>query len=242
MMSAAARETPDIETASDSYARRFAGAAGRYLLAEQDAAVRAALGDWRGGTVLDVGGGHAQLTPLLRTLASDVLVFGSDARSLERVRREFPACATATGDLLDMPFAARSFDVAVAVRLLPHVRNWQRLVAELCRVARSIVVVDYPRISGFNGLTPLLFPLKKRLEGNTRDYRNFRDAEIDDALRASGFAPRRRHAQFLLPMVLHRRTRGAQALRRIEQLAKTLRLTHALGSPVVLRADRGQEA
>jgi ubiquinone/menaquinone biosynthesis C-methylase UbiE len=242
MLSAAARETPDIETASDSYARRFAGAAGRYLLAEQDAAVRAALGDWRGGTVLDVGGGHAQLTPLLRTLASDVLVFGSDARSLERVRREFPECATATGDLLDMPFAARTFDVVVAVRLLPHVRNWQRLLAELCRVARATVIVDYPRVSGFNGLTPLLFPLKKRLEGNTRHYRNFRDTELDEVLRASGFAPRRRHVQFLLPMVVHRRTRGAEALRRVERLAKSLGLTQSLGSPVVLRADRNPEA
>jgi ubiquinone/menaquinone biosynthesis C-methylase UbiE len=242
MLNAAARETPDIETASDSYARRFAGAAGRYLLAEQDAAVRAALGDWRGGTVLDVGGGHAQLTPLLRTLASDVLVFGSDARSLERVRRGFPDCATATGDLLDMPFPARSFDVVVAVRLLPHVRNWQRLLAELCRVARSTVIVDYPRISGFNGLTPLLFPLKKRLEGNTRQYRNFRDSELDEVLRASGFAPRQRHVQFLLPMVVHRRARGAEALRRVERLAKTLHLTHSLGSPVVLRAERSHEA
>jgi ubiquinone/menaquinone biosynthesis C-methylase UbiE len=238
MISAVGRETPDIETASDSYARRFAGAAGRYLLEEQDAAVRAALGDWRGGTVLDVGGGHAQLTPLLRRVAGDVLVFGSDARSLERVRRDFPDCATAAGDLLDMPFAARSFDVVVAVRLLPHVRNWERLLGELCRVARSTVIVDYPRTSGLNALTPLLFPLKKRLEGNTRHYRNFRDAELDDVLRASGFAPRSRHVQFLLPMVVHRRANGARALRRVEQLAKSLHVTEALGSPVVLRADR----
>ena len=80
-----------------------------------------------------------------------MLVLGSDARSLERVRRDFPDCATATGDLLDLPFGSRSFDVVVAVRLLPHVRNWQRLLAELCRVARSTVIVDYPRTTGFNG-------------------------------------------------------------------------------------------
>jgi hypothetical protein len=39
-------------------------------------------------------------------------------------------------------------------------------------------------------------------------------------------------------MVVHRRANGARALRRIEQLAKSLHLTAALGSPVVLRADR----
>jgi ubiquinone/menaquinone biosynthesis C-methylase UbiE len=237
-MSAVIRETPDIETASDDYARRFAGAAGRYLLAEQEAAIRALLSDWRGGTVLDVGGGHAQLTPMLRTLAREVVVLGSDERGLMRVRRDFPDCSTATGDLLDLPFAPRSFDVVIAVRLLPHVRNWPRLLSQLCRVARSTVVVDYPRTSGLNGLTPLMFPLKKRLEGNTRHYRNFRDAEIGEVLSACGFEPRERRAQFLLPMVAHRRANGAASLRAIERAAKVLGITQVIGSPILLRADR----
>ena len=238
MLHAIVRETPDIETASEAYAQRFGGAAGRYLLAEQEAAIRAVLADWNGGSVLDVGGGHAQLTPLLRTLTRDVVVLGSDARSLERVRRDFPECATATGDLLALPFETRSFDVVVAVRLLPHVQNWPRLLSELCRVARSAVVVDYPRTTGFNRLTPLLFPLKKRLEGSTRHYRNFRDAELDEMLDVCGFEPRERRAQFLLPMVAHRRANGFAALRGLERAAQVLRLTQALGSPVVLRADR----
>jgi ubiquinone/menaquinone biosynthesis C-methylase UbiE len=237
-MSAVLRETPDIETASDSYARRFAGAAGRYLLAEQDASVRAVLDGWRGGSVLDVGGGHAQLVPLLRECAREVVVFGSDSQSLERVRREYPDCGTATGDLLELPFEPRAFDVVVAVRLLPHVRNWPRLLAELCRIARSTVIVDYPRTTGLNSLTPLLFPLKKSLEGNTRHYRNFRDAELDEALRVCGFEPRARRAQFFLPMVVHRRANGTRALRVVERIARALGLTPALGSPVVLRADR----
>lgn len=231
-------ETPDVETASDSYARRFAGAAGAYLLAKQEAAIRAVLGDWRGGSVLDVGGGHAQLTPILSTLSSQILVFGSDERSLERVRREFPGCATAAGDLLELPFEPATFDLVVAVRLLSHVRNWPRLLSELCRVARSTVIFDYPRTTGFNGMTPLLFPLKLRLEGDTRRYRNFRDAELDAALTACGFKPRRREVQLLLPMVAHRRAHGAAPLRMVERAAKTLCITRLFGSPVVLRADR----
>lgn len=241
MTSVVARETPDIETASDSYARRFAGSAGCYLLAEQEAAIRAVLADWTGGTVLDVGGGHAQLTPLLKSLTRDLLTFGSDVSSLARVQRDFPDCSTAAGDLLALPFASGSFDVAVAVRLLPHVRNWQRLMSELCRVARSTVIVDYPRATGLNRLTPLFFPLKKRLEGNTRHYRNFRDAELDEVLRGCGFEVRARRPQFLLPMVVHRRANGLAALRAVERAAKWLRITQVLGSPVVLRADRSRE-
>jgi ubiquinone/menaquinone biosynthesis C-methylase UbiE len=165
-------------------------------------------------------------------------VLGSDARSLERVRQRFPQCRAVAGDLLDLPFPDRRFDLVTAVRLVPHVERWRRLVAELCRVAKSIVVIDYPRSAGFNSLTPLMFPLKKRIEGNTRVYRNFRDAEIDRAFRDCSFAPTRRHAQFLLPMVLHRRFNAASALQGIERGAKTLKLTAMLGSPVILRADR----
>ena len=231
-------ETPDVETASESYARRFAGAAGAYLLAKQEAAIRAALCDWRGRSVLDVGGGHAQLTPILRTLASEIVVVGSDERSLERVRREFADCATATGNLLALPFESKAFDLVVAVRLLPHVRNWQKLLSELCRVARSTVVIDYPRTTGLNRLTPLLFPLKLRLEGNTRHYRNFRDGELDAAFAEHGFDVRGREAQFIVPMVVHRRTNAAASLRMVERAAAALRITRLHGSPVVLRADR----
>jgi ubiquinone/menaquinone biosynthesis C-methylase UbiE len=238
MLIAAARETPDVETASDSYARRFAGEAGRFLLAQQESAIRAVLDGWHGGSVLDVGGGHAQLTPLLKTLATDVCVLGSDTSSLKRIRQLHPDCAAVAGDLLRLPFASRTFDLVAAVRLLPHVRRWPRLLAELCRVARSIVVVDYPRPKGFNSLTPLLFPLKKRLEGDTREYRNFRDAEIDGVFAACGFEPTRREAELLLPLVLHRSTHGSAALRAVERSAKDLGLTQLLGSPVVLRADR----
>jgi ubiquinone/menaquinone biosynthesis C-methylase UbiE len=237
-----ARETPDIETASDAYARRFAGIAGRYLLAEQEAAIRIVLADWSGGTVLDVGGGHAQLTPLLRSLARELVVFGSDERSLTRVRRDFPDCGALAGDLLALPFAPSSFDVVVAMRLLAHVRDWPRLIGELCRVARSTVIVDYPRATGFNRLTPLMFPIKRRLEGDTRYYRTFRDGELYEVLRGCGFAPGKVEAQFLLPMVVHRRANGARSLRAVEQLAKFLKVTQAFGSPAVLRADRGQRS
>jgi hypothetical protein len=39
-------------------------------------------------------------------------------------------------------------------------------------------------------------------------------------------------------MVVHRRANGFAPLRGLERAAKALRLTHALGSPVILRADR----
>ncbi len=231
-MSAVLRETPDIETASDAHAQRLAGAAGGYLLAEQEAAIRAVLADWRGGTVLDVGGGHGRLTSFLQRRAREIVVLGSDACGGERARRGF---ASATRDLFHLPFAPRSFDAVVAVRLLPQVRNWPRLLSELCRVAQSTVVVDYPRASVIDHLTPLLFSPKEQQEGNVRHNRTFRDAEIAELLRACGFEAHKPRAQFLLPMLAHRR---AAQLRGVERAAKLLGLTQAFGSQVVVRADR----
>ena len=49
---------PDVETASDDYARRFSGPVGEWFLDVQERACLDLLRPWRGGTVLDVGGGH----------------------------------------------------------------------------------------------------------------------------------------------------------------------------------------
>jgi hypothetical protein len=85
---------------------------------------------------------------------------------------------------------------------------------------------------------PLLLPLKKQLERGTRDYRDFRDAEIDELLRACGFETSQRRAQFLLPMLAHRRANGWAPLHAIERAARLSGLTRVFGSPVVVRAER----
>ena len=161
---------PDVESSSAEYARRFAGSAGRYLLDVQANSVARALQGLTPGTVLDVGGGHGQLVAPLGRLGWAVTVHGTDA-VCERNLRELHGqrdCDFMQGDLFALPAADRSFDMVIAVRLLPHVTDWPRLVSELCRVARHTVVLDYPSKSGLNSLTPMLFGLKKSLEGNTR--------------------------------------------------------------------------
>jgi ubiquinone/menaquinone biosynthesis C-methylase UbiE len=233
------RETPDIVTASDDYARRFAGDAGAYLLEVQSRAVRSALKAPFGDSVLELGGGHAQLAPLLRERSSLLVELGSDSVCHARLRRHHgTAIDCVTGDLLRLPFADRSIDLVIAVRLLPHVENWPQLVAECCRVARQAVVLDYPSLANVNFLSPLLFQIKKRIEGNTRHYLSFYQYQLARELRRHGFAVSRRVPQFFLPMVIHRLTHGHPWLRTLERVFARLGLTWLLGSPVILRADR----
>jgi SAM-dependent methyltransferase len=234
------REDADVETSSDAYARRFAGAVGAYFLEVQAEATLDLLRSWPGASVVDVGGGHGQLTGALLEAGYRVTVLGSDpacGRRVERWRKEGKA-GFAAGDLLAPPFPERSFDVALAYRLLPHVRRWPELVVALTRLARVAVVIDYPGRRRVNALSGWMFGLKKGVEGDTRPFRVFRDQEIEEAFAREGFAPTGRRPQFLFPMALHRATGSAALARAIERTGAALGLRRAFGSPVILRLER----
>jgi hypothetical protein len=170
-----------------------------------------------------------------------VTVHGS-APECERNLRELHGhrdCKFIQGDLFALPFADRSFDLVTAVRLVSHVEAWQRLFAEMCRVAGKWVVIDYPSTAGLNALTPLLFGVKKGFEGNTRSYRSFSRREIESAFAANGFRRGRMRKQFFLPMVVHRALDSSAPVRLAESVSRAIGLTALGGSPVILRADRG---
>ena len=231
----AARETPDIETSSEAYAGRFAGPAGAWMVRAQEEAVIGLLSRWPRATVLEVGGGHGQLTGPLVRRGYRVTVFGSEASCRQRIAPLVTAgqCRFMTGNLLALPYPAQAFDVAVSVRLLPHLADWRRAIAEMARVARHAVIVDYPTVRSLNALTPALFGVKKQLEGNTRTYRSFDDREVTEAFAAHGWARRQRIAQFFWPMVLHRTLRAPAISSALEGVPRALRLTDWVGSPAV---------
>jgi SAM-dependent methyltransferase len=233
-------EDGDVETSSAGYATRFSGAVGAYFLEVQTRTTLELLRPWPGASVLDVGGGHAQLVGPLTEAGHRVTVFGSRPVCGQRVRAwtEAGRAAFASGDLLRQPFADRAFDVVVSYRLLAHATRWPALVGELCRLARRAVLVDYPARRSVNRFAEPFFGLKKGVEGNTRPFAVFRDAEIEGAFAAHGFRPAARRPQFFFPMALHRGLGRAGASRALEAAAAGLGLTRWLGSPVILKAAR----
>ncbi|GMQ88876.1 MAG: hypothetical protein BMS9Abin09_0316 [Gammaproteobacteria bacterium] len=236
------REVPDIVTSSDDYARRFSGRAGEYFLQVQSDTVRTVMGGQGDGMrLIDVGGGHGQLAPMFFEQGYDVTVFGSANECHSRLLK-IPAVGRrldyVTGDVLDLPFPDQSFDAVVAVRLISHIDNWQRLIAEFCRVSRHSVVLDYPSLTSLNSLTPLLFSLKKTLEGNTRTYTSFFAKDLMREFAQHGFQMKSCQAQFFLPMVIHRALKGVGWLQAIERLCRVTGLTRLLGTPVIIRFER----
>lgn len=239
-MSAALEETADIETASDDYARRFAGPTGEWLLSVQERITFELLAKGTKGSVLDVGGGHGQLAVPLARAGWDVTVLGSDDSTANRIRPLLDAgeLTFQKANLIALPYADQSFDHVICFRYISHCGEWRQLVKELCRVARTSVILDYPPLFSWNFLTPLLFHVKKRLEGNTRTYTLFRHRELAALFAAEGFPTIERRGQFFLPMVIHRKLKNPAASAALESVFRATSLTEVFGSPTIARASR----
>lgn len=232
-------ETADIETASDDYASRFSGPVGNYFLQVQTKLTLDLLKDLPLASVLDVGGGHAQLTRPLIDNGYKVTVTGSADICRERLDRccEQDSFQYLTCDTLNLPFQDNEFDVVMAFRLLPHTHQWQRLIKEMCRVAGKTIILDYPDKRSANILYDLLFDLKKNMEGNTRTYTLFSRKELADELDTNHFNQPRFRPEFFVPMVIHRKLKNPAISKALEVVFRLTGMTGLFGSPIILRSD-----
>ncbi|HET7314091.1 class I SAM-dependent methyltransferase [Salinisphaera sp.] len=230
---------PDLDASTDRYANRFRGKSGEWLLSRQTAAVRKLLKDDQGANVLDVGGGHGQIAAPLLADGHAVTVHASSEAALAQVQRlDHPALTLSSGPLMPLPFAERSFDIVTSFRIMAHIGDWRRFLAELARVARRAVIVDFPIPSGANALEPLLFGLKKRIEGDTRRFDTIRKADARRSLKEAGFPHATEIGQFVLPIVVHRKLGMPGVSSVLEKACGGVGLASALGTPVILRANR----
>jgi SAM-dependent methyltransferase len=234
--------TPDVETASEEYAGRFSGAIGRYFLAEQERIVRDFLGSPGPRRVLEVGGGHAQLAPALLEAGHEVWVQGSApscANRLAPLLARYPGrLRFVVSSLWSLPFPDRAFDTVIAVRLLAHVDQFEPLLREMGRVSDGRVIVDFPPVFSANFWQPLLFGIKRQVEGNTRPFFCYDVRELYPALRAAGFGRFCVRKQFALPMVFHRKAGSPGLSKAIETACRCAGLTRLFGAPSVLLAER----
>jgi ubiquinone/menaquinone biosynthesis C-methylase UbiE len=233
-------ETADIETSSDDYARRFAGEVGKWFLRVQEEATLRMLAPHGGTKILDVGGGHGQLTTALIQHEYKVTVLGSSEVCKQRVQKYVDEnhCSFKVGNILDLPYSDQAFDVVVSYRLLPHVTRWKQFLSELTRVAKQAVIVDYPEVRSVNAIAPLLFRLKKRLEGNTRPYTSFRESQLLQVFHTHDFIRTDRYPEFFLPMALHRTMNLPVLSSMLERISRLSGLTLLFGSPIILKFIR----
>src|SRR5690606_2077861 len=134
-------------------ALRFSGDVGRFLLEEQARLLEAALDPSPARRILDVGTGTGRAAIGLARRGARVT--GLDASiemiGVARVRAADAGVRIpfAVADAHALPVPDRSVDAAVSLRVIMHALDWRRCIAELCRVSRWRVVVDFPSSRSF---------------------------------------------------------------------------------------------
>jgi len=242
-------EQPDIESSTQDYASRFSGPIGEWFLTVQEQGTERQISPLttdpnQSLSILDAGGGHGQNIPWLVRNNHNITVLGSD-KSCANLIQSFlqnDEVQFETGSLLSMPFIDQSYDVAISYRMLPHLNHWRQHIAELCRVSRVRVVVDFPTLYSINYFSDQLFSLKKGIEKNTRPFTLFREQDIVTEFARHGFSPVHKYPQFLLPMALYRALKKPKLAAMLEQLFRTSGLTQTFGSPVIYGFERNQQS
>jgi SAM-dependent methyltransferase len=221
---------------------RFSGPIGRMLADEQEQVIASFLTPMEGRSILDVGTGTGRAAIALARRGAVVTGVDASAEMLAVARRRADATQAVVtleqGDIHRLRFADRAFDAVVCLRVLMHTPDWRRSLAELCRVAASRVVFDYPALCSGAALQAASRRLAHMAGMRVEAYRVFSDRTIGDALDAHGFRIDGRHRQFVLPIALHKRLNSAERTGRIERALEKQGLRGLLGSPVTVVAER----
>lgn len=219
---------------------RFSGPIGTLIAEAQEDVLLDFLGDVRGRAIVDVGTGTGRAALAIAARGATVRGIDASAEMLSVARRRADQAGLdiefTTGDAHALPLPDRSVDAAVSLRVLMHTPGWDRCIAELCRVTRERVVVDFPAARSVAVLQSLA-----RRAGLARDreaYRVFASGTIRRAFADHGFTVTRVHRQFVLPIALHKAV-GSRAFTRVSEGAlRGLGLLRLFGSPVTVLAER----
>jgi 2-polyprenyl-3-methyl-5-hydroxy-6-metoxy-1,4-benzoquinol methylase len=221
---------------------RFGGPIGELLADTQERVVAGFLGPLDTLQVIDVGTGTGRAAIALARRGAHVTGVDASSEMLEvarsRAEAEGADVRFEAGDAHALPFADRSFDAAVSLRVLMHTPGWAQAVGELCRVSRRRVVFDYPSARSLAALQAGARRMKAVLGMNTEAYRVFRPGRIRAALDAHGFRIVGVHRQFVLPIAIHKAVGSRRFTETSERVLAALGLNAAFGSPITVVAER----
>jgi len=223
--------------------QRFGGPVGQLVGAREADAITRLAAPISGQSVLDVGTGTGRIAMVLAKAGASVT--GLDAsEEMLKVGRERAAAQQArvqfvAGDAHALNFPDRSFDVVVSSRVLMHTPRWDVCVAEMCRVARSRVVVDYPSARSLVLLQSLYRRASHALGGGaSQPYRVFFDRDLATAFQRNGFHIRERDRHFVLPIGFYKLFGSARIAELSESALRRLGFARMFASPVTVLAER----
>jgi ubiquinone/menaquinone biosynthesis C-methylase UbiE len=223
-------------------ALRFSGPVGQYLLHSQQTLLVEALTPQRGRRIVDVGTGTGRAAIGLAERGASLIGLDASAEMLRvagtRARQAGVSVQLALADAHRLPLADRSVDGAVSLRVLMHALDWRQCVAELCRVARARVVVDFPAQASAAALESAARKIRNRAGGRTEAYRVIAERDVRAAFARCGYRVVTVRRQFVLPINLHKKIGRLGATLAIERALAAAGLLGLFGSPVTMVAER----
>jgi len=234
----------DAGVAEGFDALRFSGGIGRMLLESQERILSDALHPESGRSIADIGTGTGRAA--LALARRGALVTGIDASAemlavaARRAREEGLDVRFERGDAHALPLADRSVDGAVCLRVLMHTPDWRRCLGEICRVARSRIVFDFPAAMSAAALQAGARRVAHAAGLRTEPYRVMRARAVRRELARHGWRVEAEHRQFVLPIALHKAAASARATRAVEGALAAAGLLRLFGSPVTIVAGRAE--
>jgi ubiquinone/menaquinone biosynthesis C-methylase UbiE len=232
----------DAAMAASFDASRFGGPIGQLLAAAQEQVLLEFAAPVAGRWFLDVGTGTGRAALVLARRGARVTAVDASPQMLEvardRAQRERLNLSLAPGDAHALRFDDKSFDACVSFRVLMHTPGWRTCLAELCRVARTHVILDYPAAISAASLQALWRRGQQALGRQVEAYRVFSSSTVEQELHRHGFRVAREHRQFVLPIAMHKAIGSRAFTERVETALARLGLLKLTGSPVTVLAER----
>lgn len=95
------------------------------------------IGDIKGKKVLDIGCGSGRLIGELKLFGAKVTACDISPEMVKRTREKFPNIEVVEGDIYDLPFKDRQFDMVIATFVIVHLRDLQKAFDEVYRVLKK---------------------------------------------------------------------------------------------------------
>lgn len=221
---------------------RFGGPIGSLQAEIQARVIADFAGPLAGKSAVDVGTGTGRAALIMAAAGAEVTALDASAEMLRvaRARAEHRQAGIRfeVGDAHHLAHPDRAFDVAVSLRVLMHTPGWRQCIAELCRVARQRVIVDFPSAGSVASAQAVTRRLAAAAGSTIEAYRVFTEATIRHELEAHGFRVAQIHRQFVLPVAFHKRIGSRAFTERVEGALAAVGLLRLCGSPVTMLAER----